>query len=83
MWLKKRLFLEFPSWLSRLRTRWSLCEVADSIPGLAQWVRDLALPAAVEPAAATPIQPQAQELPYATGASVKILKKAFLLGLSS
>ena len=34
---------ELPLWPSRLRIQCSLCKDADSIPGLAQWVRDLAL----------------------------------------
>ena len=38
--------LEFPLWLSRLRTRWSVYKYAGWIPGLAQWVKDLALPKA-------------------------------------
>ena len=37
----------FPLWLSRLRAGRSVCEDADSIPGLAQWVKDLALLQAV------------------------------------
>ena len=56
---------------------------AGSIPGLTQWVKDLTLPQAVDLvlpwlwrrlAAATPIRPLAQELPYAAGV-VLIRKK--------
>ena len=32
--------LEFPLWLSRLRTQCSLCEDAGLILGLTQWVKD-------------------------------------------
>ena len=54
----------------------STCEGADSIPGLAQWVKDLLLPqAAVYVAAAAPILPLAQELPSATDLAVKGKKK--------
>ena len=41
--------LEFLLWLSGLRTWQSICEDADSTPGLAQWVEDLALPQAGNP----------------------------------
>ena len=37
---------EFPLWLSKVRTRRSLCEGAGSIPVIGQWVKDLALPQA-------------------------------------
>ena len=37
-------FLEFPLWLSGLRTQHSVRKDSGSIPGLTQWVKDLALP---------------------------------------
>ena len=40
-------FMEFPSWLSRLRTQRSLCEDVGPTTGLAQWVKDPTLPQAV------------------------------------
>ena len=49
-------------------------EVVDLIPGLAQWVKDLAW-LWHRPAAAAPIQPLAWELPCATGAALNRPKK--------
>ena len=40
----KKWSREFPLWLSTLRTRRSLCEDADSISSLAQWLKDPAWP---------------------------------------
>ena len=60
-------------------------EVSGLIPGLAQWVKDLALSCGVDhrcrsdlallwlwcgPAAVAPVGPLAWELPYATGAAL-------------
>ena len=33
--------MKFLLWLSGLRTQYSVCKDTDSIPGLAQWVKDL------------------------------------------
>ena len=35
-----RTLVEFPLWVSRLRTWHTVREDSDSIPGLAQWVKD-------------------------------------------
>ena len=42
-----------------------------SIPGLAQWVKDLALPQAAVKVAFAPICLLARELPYAAGVVIK------------
>ena len=47
-----------------------------SIPGLTQWVKDpLLLWLWCRPAAVAPIKPLAWELPHATGAALKKVKK--------
>ena len=45
-WLRDKA-QEFPLWLSRLRAQHSVYEDVGLIPGLAQWVKDLALPQTV------------------------------------
>ena len=45
------------------------------IPGLAQWVKDLAWQGATWVAVAAPIRPLAWELPYATGVVIEIKKE--------
>ena len=51
-------------------------EVEGSIPGLAQWVKDLALLWLwCRPVAAAPIRPPDWELPYTMGAALKAKAK--------
>ena len=53
----------------------SICEYVNSIPGLTQWVKDLAwLWLWCRLAAAAPIRPLAWELPHAVGAALKKTK---------
>ena len=75
-------------WLCGLRTRPSVCEDENLIPGFSQWVKDLAWlqgTAQVTDAAqiwrcsgcglGLQLRPLARELPYAAGKDVKTKKK--------
>ena len=42
--IKKNVYSEFPLWYKRLRVQHCLCSSMGSIPGLAYWVKDPALP---------------------------------------
>ena len=53
----------------------SIQEDVGSIPGLTQWVKDLAWLWHRQAATAVPIQPLAWELPYATGVAIKKKRK--------
>ena len=44
---EKSITWEFPLRLRGIKTQHSVCEDAGSIPGLAQWVKDPALPQSV------------------------------------
>ena len=46
VWKKKKI-AEFPSWAQQLTNLTGIHEIAGSIPGLTQWVKDQALPWAV------------------------------------
>ena len=63
-------------WLRGLRSQHSIHEHVASIPGLAQWVKDLALLRLwCRLAAEALFQPLAWELPYASGAALKKQRK--------
>ena len=71
----KNQLLEFPCGSAVMNPTIN-CEDASLIPGLSQWVKDPALLWLwCRPAAAALIQPQAQELPYATDVALKKAKK--------
>ena len=62
----------FPVVAQQVKNLTSIYKDAGLIPGLLQWVKDLALPWLwCRPAAAAPILPLAWELPYAMGAALK------------
>ena len=64
--------LEFPLWLSWLKTWRSVCEDVGLISGLAEWIKLLVLLKLwCRPMAAAPIRPLAWELPYVAGAAMK------------
>ena len=85
----RREIVEFPLWLSGLRTQCCLCEDVGSIPGLTPWVKDLALLKAgsrygsdpvfpwlwYRPAGAAPVQPLAWELPCAIDVAITIKRE--------
>ena len=76
--------LEFPLWLTRLRTQHNVHEDVGSIPGLTQGVKDPGLDPVLpwllcRPEAAALDSTPAQGFPYAIGIAVKRKKKIELL----
>ena len=72
----KKIMLGAPFVAQQLTNPSRIHEDVCSIPGLAQWVKDLVLLWLwCRPAAVAPIQPLAWELPYAANAALNSKKK--------